>query len=694
MATFNEIIDGVYIQIGKIERDIDKGNVTPETLKRLNDLQEKIEKLEHNNQTIEGLDELKAKIEALQNINLSNYVTKQELQDVLPATGHLLTQSEAEQTYLKKSEKPEVPSLEPYETKAHAEETYLKKSEYTTGEAPNLEAYETKAHAEETYETKAHVEETYLKKSDYTAPSGEVIKGPKGDPGERGPVGPAGPPGPEGPKGDTGLPGPQGPIGPKGDDGERGPKGEDGQPGERGPKGEDGQVGPQGPIGLTGPQGIQGIPGPKGEQGPVGERGPEGQQGPTGLTGPQGPIGLTGPKGEQGVPGERGPEGAKGETGERGPKGDDGQPGPQGPVGPTGPQGIPGPVGPKGDKGDDGKSAYLLWKEQGNEGDVNKFLESLKQGGSLTKSSIAELLTGKYLTQAFQLTNKNFYKNIGSKQVTIKYKTTDPREPQLGTSSVTLVLKPGQVGNLSLNPVTNDRDFAIVYDDGSSAIVGINEYAVSDVLTYLKPDLVVRAIEKGSETNNSTSQYEIHGTGMPNGKVTAPVGTTYVDTAVTNGALKWIKRTGNDNQGWEVLTGDTGWRTLNIQSKLGASFLKVRRKNDTVMYQFGGLQWGWFGIVRRNGPGYGVQGSDRERNCYILGLNGVPEGFRAEASLIGNIYTDKGKPYGTWYLGATTDGNQLRFQFTDPVPTDRDIGDIRVSAISYLTSEPWPTTLP
>ena len=194
--------------------------------------------------------------------------------------------------------------------------------------------------------------------------------------------------------------------------------------------------------------------------------------------------------------------------------------------------------------------------------------------------------------------------------------------------------------------------------------------------------------------NNQVNQYEIHGTGMPNGKVAAPVGTTYVDTAVTNGALKWIKRSGTDSQGWEVLTGDTGWRTLTIVSKLGNSYLKVRRKNDTVMYQFGGLSWGWFGIVRRGGAGYQVQPSDRERNCYILGLNGVPVGFRSEFSLIGGIYNDKGVSYGTWYLGGVGDSNMLRFQFTDPVPTDRDIGDIRVSSISYLTSEPWPTRLP
>jgi hypothetical protein len=197
-----------------------------------------------------------------------------------------------------------------------------------------------------------------------------------------------------------------------------------------------------------------------------------------------------------------------------------------------------------------------------------------------------------------------------------------------------------------------------------------------------------------SSNTGQVNQYEIHGTGMPNGKVTAPVGTTYVDTAITSGALKWIKRQGSGNQGWEVLTGDTGWRTLNIKSKLGNSYLKVRRKNDVVTYQFGGLSWGWFGVIRRGGVGYEAQGSDKERNCYILGLGGVPYGFRSEASLIGGIYNDKGTPYGTWYLGGAGDSNMLRFQFTDPVPTDRDIGDIRVSSISYLTSEPWPTTLP
>ena len=192
----------------------------------------------------------------------------------------------------------------------------------------------------------------------------------------------------------------------------------------------------------------------------------------------------------------------------------------------------------------------------------------------------------------------------------------------------------------------------------------------------------------------SRAEFEIHGTGMPNGRVTAPIGTTYVDTAVTNGALKWIKESGDGNTGWKVFTGDTGWRNLNIVSKLGNSFLKIRRVNNQVTYQFGGLQWGWFGIIRRSSAEYFSQPTDVERNCYILRHDGVPLGFRTPNSLIGAIYNDRGTPYGTWYVGNPADANHLRFQFSNPVPTDRDIGDIRVSSISYYTDDEWPTVLP
>ena len=195
-------------------------------------------------------------------------------------------------------------------------------------------------------------------------------------------------------------------------------------------------------------------------------------------------------------------------------------------------------------------------------------------------------------------------------------------------------------------------------------------------------------------SNNQVNQYEIHGTGMPNGKVEAPVGTTYVDKAATNGALKWIKRQGTDKQGWEVLTGDTGWRKLRAYSVLGNSAIHVRRINNQITYKFDGLQWGWFGILRRNGAGYVPHPSNREKKMFIINNGDIPYGFRAPFSLIGQIFNDNGVPYGTWYIGSATDANHLRFQFLEPVPTDRDIGDIRVSLISYVTDDPWPATLP
>lgn len=190
----------------------------------------------------------------------------------------------------------------------------------------------------------------------------------------------------------------------------------------------------------------------------------------------------------------------------------------------------------------------------------------------------------------------------------------------------------------------------------------------------------------------STSSSELMGNGIPEGKVEGTLGQTYVDMNKTNGAVKWIKRTPSGKIGWAVLYGDTGWKTLPSVSKLGNSYVQIRRVNNNVYYQFGGLSWGWFGVVRRGGPNYQIQPSDRERNCFILGLGGVPYGYRAQGSSIGQIFNDKGTQYGTWYLGGSGDGNMLRFQFTDPVPTDRDIGDIRVSNITYITDDPWPTT--
>lgn len=198
-----------------------------------------------------------------------------------------------------------------------------------------------------------------------------------------------------------------------------------------------------------------------------------------------------------------------------------------------------------------------------------------------------------------------------------------------------------------------------------------------------------RSVGSGSSTNT-----ELKGQGFPY-ELNPEIGTTYIDTTAKNGAFKWIKkRAGAGRANWVVLAGDTGRvQAKNIQSALGSSFMEFRRINSTVEINFGGLSWGWFGIKRRGAPGYVPQGSDRERNVVILNVNNVPFGFRPTGSKLGMITNDAGKRLGTWYLGGPGDNNQFRLQFDDPVPTDRDIGDIRFSSVIYTTDDPWPETL-
>lgn len=174
----------------------------------------------------------------------------------------------------------------------------------------------------------------------------------------------------------------------------------------KGPKGDTGERGQDGNPGLPGERGERGIPGERGESAYeiAKKKNPsltseelfiEYLKGASGPAGPQGPIGLTGERGETGQPGPKGDTGKsaydiakaldssltteelfikslKGEMGPIGPVG------PQGPIGLTGPAGERGPAGPQGLQGPAGKSAYDIWKEAGNQGSKEDFLNSLK----------------------------------------------------------------------------------------------------------------------------------------------------------------------------------------------------------------------------------------------------------------------------------------------------------------------------
>lgn len=194
-------------------------------------------------------------------------------------------------------------------------------------------------------------------------------------------------------------------------------------------------------------------------------------------------------------------------------------------------------------------------------------------------------------------------------------------------------------------------------------------------------------------TGGNSGSTELKGQGFPY-NLNADIGTIYTDTTAKNGAVKWIKKTaGTGSNAWSVLFGDVKHRPKNINSSQTNAYVEFRRINSTVEISFGGLSWGWFGIKRRGAQGYIAQGSDRERNVFILSNGGIPVGFRSFNSKLGIMTNDKGQRLGTFYLGGQGDYNHLRLQFDDPVPTDRDIGDLRFTTMSYTTDDPWPENL-
>ena len=391
-----------------------------------------------------------------------------------------------------------------------------------------------------------------------------------------------------------------------------------------------------------------------------------------GTPGPKGEDGQPGPQGEQGIqgpPGPPGPKGDKGETGERGPKGEDGQPGPVGPAGPAGPPGEAATIDTtnfatkpelnqvKGDL------TGLQSQVSGIDGRVttleNKPAPTVEIPSEYKKLNDLYAIFPTYENLVTQMTTniKNQHLALGIDAV-VDDKLRNGGDPFVTRSSMTEAIKAVNGGS-----------------GGGTTIVAGN-----DVDTVFGNDYPY-------DGDNITTLKDI------------PIGSVYVDRLRKNGALKWIKtqmyaENADRNQArncWRVLYGDTGNVKLPMTgSPLNGAILTFRRINSTVELTWGGLSWGWFGIKRRGSAGYADHPSDRNKFVTIIPQGGLKEGFIPTGSKLGNMTNDKGVPYGTFYVGGVTDSRQVRLQFLNDVPTDRDIGDIRFTTMTYTTDDPWP----
>ena len=394
--------------------------------------------------------------------------------------------------------------------------------------------------------------------------------------------------------------------------------------------------------------------------------------GGSGTPGPKGEDGQPGPQGEQGIqgpPGPPGPKGDRGETGERGPKGEDGPPGPVGPAGPAGPPGEAATIDTTNfaTKPELNQVKGDLTGLQSQVSDVDGRVTTLENKPAPTVEIPSEYkklndlyaIFPTYENLVTQMTTniKNQHLALGIDAV-VDDKLRNGGDPFVTTSRMTEAIKAVNGGSGGGTTIVAGNDVDTVFGD--------NYPYDGDNITTLK---------------------------------NIPIGSVYVDRLRKNGALKWIKtqmyaENADRNQArncWRVLYGDTGNVKLPMTgSPLNGAVLTFRRINSTVELTWGGLSWGWFGIKRRGAAGYADHQSDRNKFVTIIPQGGLKEGFIPIGSKLGNMTNDKGVPYGTFYVGGVTDSRQVRLQFLNDVPTDRDIGDIRFTTMTYTTDDPWP----
>ena len=204
-----------------------------------------------------------------------------------------------------------------------------------------------------------------------------------------------------------------------------------------------------------------------------------------------------------------------------------------------------------------------------------------------------------------------------------------------------------------------------------SAVVGA--LPIPDPGSFYPTDTLTAALQLIGER-------ERYGTGSPEGVVTAAVGTYYTDTAITNGAMRWAKKTGTGNTGWKVTHGDTGWRNVTASlsgiAAANTGTLSLRRIGDTVTWRFSNLLLS--------------AGSDT-----LLLWAAIPTGFRGAAMVSLAVQRNNSQAYVN-RIGLNVTG--LGWLGEEPIgavstSTRPAIGLTGLTA-PHATDDAWPTTLP
>lgn len=201
--------------------------------------------------------------------------------------------------------------------------------------------------------------------------------------------------------------------------------------------------------------------------------------------------------------------------------------------------------------------------------------------------------------------------------------------------------------------------------------------------------------------------HEIRGTGSPEGRITAEIGTTYVDVNVTNGALKWIKTTDDGNTGWKVIHGDTGW-VLVWSGKANDDVINrmyFRRINDTVHVKFNPENihedyYSGTNLSLYRGT------SDYDEKLSIQGFQPVSDIVQTIFNVSNEIYVgtagaeNSEESRGTGVVILEEQYTDYKYYYRHKffnlkiVTSELGVENNHVNPFSYLTEDEWPTELP
>lgn len=190
------------------------------------------------------------------------------------------------------------------------------------------------------------------------------------------------------------------------------------------------------------------------------------------------------------------------------------------------------------------------------------------------------------------------------------------------------------------------------------------------------------------ENKPSGSSSELRGHGFPTSK-DAPVGTTYIDEDVTNGALKWIKT----KTGWKVIDGDTGWVDIVTSYMFTGSKIQLRRINNIVHVKV--TNGTTEGLIRFNNL-YDANTTTR----YLKVFNGMASfGWRPTTPQVQIIFPEVTQSGDDYTYNTSTPQQYIRFRtditglkielfLEEFAVTNNGLG-VYINSFSYLTDDDW-----